>query len=1024
MRPIHLGLAVLFLVAALAGLWFALDLSPGTARAGSTGEETSAGNEAGAALSGGSGDGSERGPDPEASRSALSAAEIEERPAVLAGVKVLPLFSGRLVDAQGKGIAGATVFASTGRFWVQIPLDVEPDGLPTSWLRVERTSTDAEGRFSFDVLPPGRLRVAARAAGFAPRYVDHLELPARPEYALPDIRMEAGVVLTGKVVDAEGAGIEGAALLLALDGGPSAPGAGIALPGRGIPLATTGASGEFRIDQIAAGPWKLIVEAPGHAIVEQEGRTEKPGEQQTGLVFRLEPGYEILGRVHAEFGALPEGLRIGARPSPEPDAGAGAPGFESMTEFGMENPDTRSAADTRSRYAVCGPDGSFVVRGLTNGVRYRMTLSRKSGEAGGWRRVRGGEPIFAWAGQRGVEIAYKPEAALVFRVVDGRTRAPLREFSVWAGEKREQPLRDEDHRVVHEFPDGRVRFGDLRPKRGAGGVSLRVAANGYKDLERKGLALEPGQELDLGELALEASPLFLARVVDDESGAPIEGARVFLGTKSDEDLVQLLASPPEEDFFGEADVRYARTDVGGRARLSSFPEATATVCASARGFLPSELRRVPPSEDRDEEMELRLKHGGTVTVLVRDAQGRPVQGVGVEHKRPSGGGEEEDPEAARDSKKTEANGAAVFDALVPGAHAFRVNDRTADAEWYEMEGEETGGSWTEAVVAEGSRATLEFVAPPRGGLHGRVREGGKPLEGARLHLVEVREGSEESYGWFAPGNDPFQQITDHGGRYDFEGLRCASYRLLVSHASRRMPALFDVEIQNPAGAFDIDLDVASIEGRVTGEDGRPLAGIEVEARATEEEIADEGDWRMVITEDDRGTPRVAYRQETRPATKTDANGSYVLRGVRTGVSLTLTASGDMVVVEVAEGITVGPDEARRGVDFSLQAAGIIEVTLAGAAPRSGPARVWYRVLATRAAESEGSEEGLYGGFLGDWNRVCRLTSLPPGEYSVAFELGSQEVDEGSGEPTEEAGERQQVLVVAGQVNRITFQPKR
>jgi hypothetical protein len=228
-----------------------------------------------------------------------------------------------------------------------------------------------------------------------------------------------------------------------------------------------------------------------------------------------------------------------------------------------------------------------------------------------------------------------------------------------------------------------------------------------------------------------------------------------------------------------------------------------------------------------------------------------------------------------------------------------------------------------------------------------------------------------------------------------------------------MPAVFDVAIESPARVFDIDLDVASLEGHVTGEDGAPLAGIEVQARSVKSDDNEAGNWRMVLTEDERGQPNVDYRQDAKAADKTDASGHYVLRGVRAGDPLAVYASGDLVVPGNIDGITLGPDEARRGVDFSLKYAGAIEVTLASGAP-AGRNRGWYQVRAIRIAE-DGREKIAQMNYLGDWNRTCRLRSLEPGKYKVTISPGG-----GEDSPPSDV---QAVDVVAGQVARIVFQQR-
>ncbi len=652
---------------------------------------------------------------------------------------------------------------------------------------------------------------------------------------------------------------------------------------------------------------------------------------------------------------------------------------------------------------------------MKSGVRYSLTLSKAAEEPGGWKRIRATDPVFAWAGQRGLEILYRPESALVFRVVDGKTGAPLTAFGVWAGVGREQPLRDEKNQAVHEFKDGRVRFGDLRPRRGGPAVVLRVAANGYKDLERKDVALDPAQELDLGDLALEPGPVVLARVLDDRTGVPVDGARVVLGTKSEQDVSQRLDRTQDNDLWGQSDVRYARTDAAGLARLSSFPGKVAIACAGAKGFLNSDPLHVTLSADRDQDVELRLKHGGTVVARVRDARGQPVEGVALEHKQPATNGEDEDATIDPRPSKTDAAGTFSFDALVPGTHAFRVSDRPQEGVWFDEGNAAQNEGWVESVVAEGSQATLDFATPARGGLFGSIREGGRPLAGAQLHLEEIRASSERNGGWFSPGtNDPFTTITDADGRYRYEGLRCGSYRLQISHASRRMAAVADVAIESPARPFDVDLDVSSIEGRVTGEDGEALPGIDVQASSAGGNDGAVGSWRMVVTEDDRGSPRVDYRQESKPAAKTDAAGRFVLRGVRTGEPLVVSANGEKVVPGRVEGITLGPDEARRGVDFVLKSAGVIEVSLAGNSQRPRGQQSWYQVRASRIG-ADGKEEPPQMNYLGGWNPQCRIRSLLPGKYKIAISVG--------GEESAPVLSEQEVEVVAGQVAKVVFDPR-
>src|SRR5262249_29042907 len=151
-----------------------------------------------------------------------------------------------------------------------------------------------------------------------------------------------------------------------------------------------------------------------------------------------------------------------------------------------------------------------------------------------------------------------------------------------------------------------------------------------------------------------------------------------------------------------------------------------TAIAGARGFLPSVPFRLLATEDRDPEIELKLRHGGSVVVRVLDLRGQAVEGVAIEHKKPTSEGEDEDSNCGRGALKTDATGTLRSDALAPGAHAFRVSDQATPNGWFDEERQDASEGWVEAVASEGSTASLDFVAAPRGGLYGEVREGGRP----------------------------------------------------------------------------------------------------------------------------------------------------------------------------------------------------------------------------------------------------------------------------------------------------------
>lgn len=1001
MRAIHLGLAAVVLAVLTATLWYWLEPPAHVAHAADGTTTTESGRTGDPGIDAQTpGDGTSSSSSP--LRVPLAPPEPEpQKPAPAWSPGDEPRLRGRIVDRPGRGIPGATVLAASGVFWIQVPLDVEPEGLPKGWFEVERTTTDEDGRFAFDSLKPGTLRIAARAPGYAPAHEDHLDLPDRPEHELPDIRLEPGVVLSGRVVDRERKGVAGATLLQPLECGRDQGGNEVSFPSRGVPLATTDADGAFTMDELAAGPWSLIVDAPGFAVSEESGRTRNAGDRVSELLFRVDRGFEILGRVRAEDGALPDKLRVSARPSPEDeDQNAEA-----------EERELPSPVSHRVRHASCSPDGSFTVHGLQGSTRYALSLWRGDESGTTWKLARGTATAHGYSGQRGIEIVYKPEAALVFRVTDARSGLPITELGVWAGVGNERVLRDDEDEALRGFPDGRVRYGGLRPKRGGKPVQLRVAATGYADHERKDLALDPGQTLDLGEIALAPERVVQARVVDDHTGEPVEGARVVLGTQTLKELCRFLADRPGEDLHDLPKVRYGRTDARGSARLSSWPGKSATAVADAKGYLASEPVSSFLPEGEDREIVLRLRRGGTVVVSVRDHAGKPVEGIGIERKDPARGEEDGGPDGQDRDDRTDDLGVARFEALVPGVYAFRVRDQTAPQNvWFGRNREGTGEGWVEAVAVDGATATLEFTVLSRGGLFGTVREGGLPLAGARLHLVDPERAEGGRPNFWGGENDPLATMTDAEGTYRFDKVKSGGYTLEVAHGSRKMVARLAVGIEDPPRAFDVDLDVAVIEGRVVGEDGVALEGIEVQCLNANGRNESQGSWRVLLTEDEEGDADVDYRQDIPSAEKTDANGRYSLRGVRSGDPVQVQASGDRVQPQTKPAMTLGPDEIRRNVDFVLADAGAIEVVMVGN-PASGRGG-WYQVRGTQIVEEGRGGSSAYGN-LGTWNRTCRLRSLAPGRYRVQVFRGGRQ----NAQPLLEV----EADVVVRETARVTFQ---
>ncbi len=905
-------------------------------------------------------------------RSSIAAPEVAgEKPKAV--VRSKPRVRGRVVDRTGLGLSGARVWITTSEFWARIPLDLEVDALPTRWMKVERAECDAGGRFVFEDLEPGPIRLAARSAMLAPAYREDLEALHESDVSLPDVVLEPGVVIAGVVHSPDGKPAPGVRVLIAASS--LSRGGGIAVPGRGASAGATDEHGRFRVDELAAGPFQLLFLADGLAITELSGRTELAGEVQDGFVVRLEHGVEIAGRITPKSGTLPAGLRIVARRSTPDDDEESADADAAQTDA--------PEFEARPRATLAEADGSFRIGGLRSGESYRLTLTVRRGDA--WKAAGSSGAKVVRAPNTGVDLPFELETAILLRVVDDGTSLPIEDFVVWAGQGRFRVLRDEKGEVQHAFPLGAARYGELRLNQVAKPGWLRVSAAGYQDFERKDLALSPGRELDIGEVRLKAERRVVVTVVDAD-GAPVENARVVMTTEARERLEQWSDMPLSVDVFGELDARSARTNAEGRCELSSYSGKNVLVQAGARGFTPSECVPALLPKDADHAVALKLERGARVVVRVTDGGGRPVAGVPVGHRLPRRSADEGEDRFA-ENVVTDPRGESRFEALEPGVHAFRIQQEDGESSWWEDDSgaEAREEPWQELVLVSAAEAALVLVAPPRGTLFGVVREGGRPLEGAVVKLVPYVEGRDSGWTWGGNGDDPFSATTDHRGEYRLLNRRSGLYVALVHHAERRMASELRVVLGTGEQVQDFDLDQNAIHGRVTDPDGRPLSGVVIGVSRDGAGIQMEPPHSVVLSEDDRGNPNVQWRQArgSREA-RTDAQGQYVLRGLVENAPLVVAAQGDEVENTALEPITLAPGEIRGGADLVLRRASRVRVEIAGNLSDDH----WYEIAFLKKVGDE--EHIVRQAWLGKWNTSETVGSIVPGAYSVRLTLRDQQ----------------------------------
>lgn len=905
--------------------------------------------------------------------------------------------SGRVVDRFGTPIADArvTVAVDTG-----FPMDLEVER-DFPWLKRQRTRTDAEGRFRFEGVEPGSMKVAVRSPGFAPHEQRGVLVP-KADTELEPLVLARGAVLSGIVVDPEGRGVAGARLVR----DEIENGAGMFFVGAREASAVTGADGRFRVDELACGAWRFLVQSEEHPDLVVEGVSEEPGVEQDGLRWQLAPGATIAGTV--------TGVPSDERGQLEVRALRGS-GGEEFLGLGA------------ARVAKVEASGAFQLRGLEVGQRYSLQARRANaeGERGFWERSRSNS-VEARAGDSGVVLAYQPEAALLFTVFDAKTRAPLEAFRVESGIDWPVPLNDEQGRPRKLFPGGVVRVGGLRPSSDQERVQLNVRATGYEDYERADIAVRAGQELDLGAIYLDPVPVVRVQVTDKKTRAPIAGATVRVQKQQGDEMnVRRTISIGEDEGvetldFGEG--RSATTDEQGWAEITSYEGETVEISARAKGYAPGKLEGVFLPRGERLEQALALSQGGEVLVHVLDAQGLPLAGARVEHRSesdsPQGGVFVIGGQGHGRGEVTDSAGQVLFENLAAGLHSFRLGEKGGGGPMFAtmdtvvLHGMDSGDEdegWSQVQVGEGARGEVTLRAAPRGVLTGRVREAGKVLAGATVKLSKERPaGGRQMPMMPGMGGGGPEAKSDGEGRYRIEDVKEDRYTLTVEHPTRRMPQEFALTLREGENTFDVDLALSIISGQVRDGNGKALAGVRVWPERRSSEGGPAMRFRMVMI-DDGGGGGVVDSGQFGERTVSDAEGRYTLRGVTSDTDLVIKAEGDTVQPGQSEVVRLAPNEVKEGVDLELEPAGSIrvEAKLADGAPAR-----FQLVQAEYLGESEPPLEPKFG-FL--QQGYTELNGLKPGRWRVNVRNAQ------GGPQGEDAGQDQEIEVKPMEKATATFE---
>ncbi len=786
---------------------------------------------------------------------AAGAMEAQDVPLVRAAT-----LAGRVVDPDGRPVEGALGQVFRGRE-TSVRAFFRSAGAPAF-----RSGPD--GTFKASRVAPGdNLRLIVDHENFEPRTLGGIALVAGGTKSGLTVVLSRGFTVRGLVKDendlpVSGADVEllrsrtfqssrrGEMAQIGLMGGPGQQ-----------PKKTTGPDGRFEFRGLSAGDYTLVASRKGLTRERVDPLKVVDGPEGEPVQVVLRAGAAVTGFVRDKAGNGVEGWVVGVRPQ-----GSSSGPFAGLLGQG---PPERT-----------GPDGSFLVEGLTAGESYELQLFNESGP---------GPRKSGVVAPADVELVVSGKGRIRGTVVDGDTGRPIPDFEVsyqpaspgGIGMRFSGPGRSRGPgaSVPVHADDGSFMLDDVAP----GKWDVAVTADGYQKGRAAGITVDEGGTAEGADVRLVRGGTITGRVVEDRTGKAVLDATV---------RAELAGGRGGAMFFGGPDEEGpGATDAEGRFEIEGLAPGSYTITATHPDWT-EETERVE-LKDQPASVEIRLGRGGAIGGSVL-AGGRGVAGAtvslsaaGQSFRGPFGGGQTaitdeggrfrfdrlsagrytlvaslrtqgsapveavlQAGESSQEVSLVLAEGAAIHGTVTGlsenargnvmvsanGPEEYFANTRTAGDGSFELTGAPQGpislranagdfatglrSAAAQIVIAEGQTdAAVEIVFETGFRVEGNVTRGGRPVTDAMVSAIPEGGGGRQSSG-----------RTDDAGAFQIEGLKEGTYTL---NASSMMGGGGSIrKTIKVTGDMTVDLEAppARIAGRIVeAESGRPVAEAMVRA---------------------------------------------------------------------------------------------------------------------------------------------------------------------------------------------------
>ncbi|MES1205183.1 MAG: carboxypeptidase-like regulatory domain-containing protein [Pseudomonadota bacterium] len=279
---------------------------------------------------------------------------------------------GRVLDEHGRPVAGASVhdrLADTedlGVIWSRLPLAAEAAALPSGTVLpsaapgiapARRATTDGDGRFALDDVPPGRIRVEVLNPSSVPLRTPSMNLAAGATLDLGPLRVKSAIQVSGRVLDSDGRPVGGARVGATRVSGTPDTATGL--------YAVTSDDGMFSLP-LSAGEHRLTATAKGQADATETVRVAGEGAPTPFVTLRFVKGGDstsgavssgdlvLQGKIHDAERRPLAGARVSVR--------AGDEARSSGRDSGRPSAITTAIADAGGGFRLKGlPAGAVII---------------------------------------------------------------------------------------------------------------------------------------------------------------------------------------------------------------------------------------------------------------------------------------------------------------------------------------------------------------------------------------------------------------------------------------------------------------------------------------------------------------------------------------------------------------------------------------------------------------------------------------------------------------------------------------